>query len=109
MRVRIVSDGTPRTTQLQIGSPYRGGLGEERVHWAMVPGVLAIDWHLDISEQKAVAKITLRGVEVEVEAPEGTIETQSPLQKLFARTERPKPPPAPRRRRPLDTGQDQRN
>lgn len=79
MRIRIVSGGSPRNTHLEVSDD-----SAPIPVWKRLPGVLAIDWHLDIRESRAVAKVTVQGIEVEVEA-DGEIE--SPPKRLFERTD----------------------
>lgn len=80
MRVRIVSDGSPGGTRVEVS--------DEADVWRPLPHVVAVDWHLDAGPaEKAAAKITLRGVPVEVEA-DAEIQTTPLPRRLFERTER---------------------
>lgn len=83
MRVRIVSDGSPAGTRVEISDD-----SAPIPVWKPLPHVVAIDWHLEAGRsEKAAAKITLRGVAVEVEA-DAEVETErNPLKRLFERTD----------------------
>lgn len=78
MRVRIRSEGNSGNTHVEVADDTL-----PIPVWKPLKGVQAVDWHCEVPG-KALAKITIRGVEADVEAE---AEIDSPLQRLFARTD----------------------